>query len=109
VEKAEIRRMEVQSQPRQIVQRPPSPKLTTATPGLPKTLSRKKSITKRSDGVAQGVDPEFKPQYKTKQKTHSKMDWRCGSSSRVGLLCKCEVLSLNPSPTKNINNSKVII
>jgi hypothetical protein len=28
------------------------------------------------------------------------MDWRCGSSSR-SLLCKCEALKSNRSPTKN--------
>jgi hypothetical protein len=45
---SEIRRIEVQSQPRQIVH---------------ETLSRKKSITKKkTGGVAQGVGPEFKPQ-----------------------------------------------
>jgi hypothetical protein len=41
-----------QSQPRQI---------------LPNTLSLKKS-KKRAGGVAQGVDPEFKPQYLKKER-----------------------------------------
>jgi hypothetical protein len=45
---AEIKRIEVQSQPRQIVL---------------DTLSPKKPTTKRAGGVAQGVSPEFKPQY----------------------------------------------
>jgi hypothetical protein len=43
----EIRRIEVQSQHRQIV---------------PKTLSQKNPSQKRAGGVAQDVDPEFKPQ-----------------------------------------------
>jgi hypothetical protein len=51
-QEAEIRRMVVQSQSRQII---------------PKTLSRK-SITKRAGGVAQGEGPEFKPQYWKKKK-----------------------------------------
>jgi hypothetical protein len=45
-EKAEIRRIAVQSQPRQIV---------------PKMLSQKNPITKRTSGMVQGVGPEFKP------------------------------------------------
>jgi hypothetical protein len=49
---AEIRRIEVQSQPRKTVRRP----------------YLKETITKRAGGVAQGVGPEFKPQYSTKQK-----------------------------------------
>jgi hypothetical protein len=48
-QEAEIRRIMVQSQPRQIVQ---------------ETLSWKKPIIqKRAGGVAQGVGPEFKFQY----------------------------------------------
>jgi hypothetical protein len=45
---AEIRRIVVQSQPRQIVL---------------KTLSQKAIHKKRAGEVAQGVDPEFKPKY----------------------------------------------
>jgi hypothetical protein len=45
---AEIRRIEVESQPRQIVC---------------ETLSRKNLSQKRAGGVTQGVGPEFKPQY----------------------------------------------
>jgi hypothetical protein len=37
------------------------------------------------------------------QNSQSKMDWRCGSSSKV-LLCKHETLSSNPSPTKKEKN-----
>jgi hypothetical protein len=44
-QEAEIRRIEVQSQPRQI---------------LCDTLSRKHHLQKRAGGVAQGVGPEFK-------------------------------------------------
>jgi hypothetical protein len=51
-QKTEIRRMAVQSQPGQIVH---------------KTLSQKNPSQKRA-GVAQGVDPEFKPQYHRKKK-----------------------------------------
>jgi hypothetical protein len=45
--------MAVQSQPGQIVH---------------KTLSQKNPSQKRAGGVAQGVDPEFKPQYHRKKK-----------------------------------------
>jgi hypothetical protein len=43
-----IRRITVQSQPRQIVH---------------KTLSQKHPSQKKAGGVAQGVNPEFNPQY----------------------------------------------
>jgi hypothetical protein len=49
---AEIRSITVPSQPGEIV---------------PETLSRKPN-TKGAGGVAQGVDPEFKPQYLEKKK-----------------------------------------
>jgi hypothetical protein len=52
-QEAEIRRVEVQSQPGQIVQ---------------ETLSYKNTSQKRAGGVAQGVGPEFKPQYCIKKK-----------------------------------------
>jgi hypothetical protein len=48
-----MRRIEVQSQPGQIVLR---------------DLISKKPFTKRAGGVAQGVGPEFKPQYWKKKK-----------------------------------------
>jgi hypothetical protein len=51
-QEAEIRRM-VQSLPRQIVR---------------ETLSRKNPSQKRVGGVAQGIDPEFKPQYRKRKK-----------------------------------------
>jgi hypothetical protein len=51
-QEAEIRKIEVQSQPRQIVH---------------ETLSQKNSSQKRTGGVAQGEGPEFKPQYHKKQ------------------------------------------
>jgi hypothetical protein len=47
-QEAEIRRIEVQRQPRKIVH---------------ETLSRKNPSQKGAGGVAQGVGPEFKPQY----------------------------------------------
>jgi hypothetical protein len=47
-QEAEIRRIEVQSHPGQIVY---------------KTLSHKNLSPKRSAGVAQGIGPEFKPPY----------------------------------------------
>jgi hypothetical protein len=56
-QEAEIRRIVVRSQPRQIVH---------------KTLSRKKPLQKRAGRVAQGVGLEFKPQYcKIKKKKSS--------------------------------------
>jgi hypothetical protein len=57
-QEAEIRRISVQSQPRQIVH---------------KTLSRKKPIKKRARGVAQGVGHEFKPSTAKKEKTKNKV------------------------------------
>jgi hypothetical protein len=47
-QETEIRRIKVQSQPREIVQ---------------ESLSPKNPSQKRADGVAQGVSSEFKPQY----------------------------------------------
>jgi hypothetical protein len=52
-QQAEIRRIMVQSQPRQIVR---------------KTLSRKTLHKNRAGGVAQVEDPEFKPQYRQKKR-----------------------------------------
>jgi hypothetical protein len=53
-QEAEIRRISVQSQSRQIVH---------------ETLSQENPSQTRAGGVAQGIGPEFKPQYhkKTKQ------------------------------------------
>jgi hypothetical protein len=51
-QEAEIRRIEVQSQPRQIVH---------------EALSRKNPSHKRAGGVAQGIGPEFKSQYSQKK------------------------------------------
>jgi hypothetical protein len=57
-QEAEIRRIAVRSQPRQIVH---------------KTLSWKKSPSQKlAGGVAQGVGSEFKPQYCKKTKTDKK-------------------------------------
>jgi acyl-CoA synthetase (AMP-forming)/AMP-acid ligase II len=61
---AEIRRIEVGSQPRQIVC---------------ETLSRKNLSQNRAGGVAQGVGPEFKPQYYKKKKKDGK-DEQAGTS-----------------------------
>jgi hypothetical protein len=52
-QEAEMRRIEARSQPGQIVL---------------ETLSWKNPSQKRTDGVAQGVGPEFKPQYCKKKK-----------------------------------------
>jgi hypothetical protein len=52
-QETEIRRIMVQSQPRQIVH---------------KTLFRKTLHKNRAGGVAQGEGPEFKPQYHLKKK-----------------------------------------
>jgi ribosomal protein L32E len=55
-QEAEIRRIAVQSQMAQIVH---------------ETLSRKKKkITKKGGGVAQGIGPEFRPQYHTHIHAH---------------------------------------
>jgi hypothetical protein len=56
-QEAEIRRIEIQSQPRQIVC---------------ETLSQKNPSKNRASGVAQGEVPEFKPQYLKKKKKKSK-------------------------------------
>jgi hypothetical protein len=59
VQEAEIRRTMAQSQPGQIVH---------------ETLSGKHlEHKKRAGGVAQGVDPEFKPQYQKKKRTLHRM------------------------------------
>jgi hypothetical protein len=50
-QEAEIRRIAVQSQSRQIVLKDP--------------ISKKKHIIKKYGGVVQGIGPEFKPQYHT--------------------------------------------
>jgi hypothetical protein len=55
-QEAEIKRIAIWSQPRQIIC---------------DTLSRKNSIQKRAGGVAKGVRPEFKPQYCKKKKKAS--------------------------------------
>jgi hypothetical protein len=52
-QEADIRRITIQSQPRQIVR---------------ETLSQKNLSQKRAGGVAQGVSPEFKPQCLKKKK-----------------------------------------
>jgi hypothetical protein len=52
-QEAKIRRILVQSHPRQIVQ---------------EILSQKYPTQKRVDGVAQGIGPEFKPQYQKEKK-----------------------------------------
>jgi hypothetical protein len=51
---AEIRRITVQNQPRQIVPRDP-------------IISKNPSQKNRAGGVAQGEGPEFKPQYQKKK------------------------------------------
>jgi hypothetical protein len=70
-QEAEIRRIMVGSQPRQIVC---------------ETLSRKTLHKNRAAGVVQGEGPEFKFQYhKNKQNKTKKpqKDWGCGSSGRA--------------------------
>jgi hypothetical protein len=59
---AEIRRITVWGQPRQIVR---------------ETLSRKNPSQKRAGGVAQSVGPKFKPQYckKEKKKKSNDVHW----------------------------------
>jgi hypothetical protein len=85
-----IKRISVQSQPRQIVQG---------------TLSQKKSFAKRAGGVAQGVGPEFNPVPKKKKKKY------CPNASRprslislppgllLGVLCRGRIQEiLTPEP-----------
>jgi hypothetical protein len=77
---AKIRRIAVRNQPRQMVH---------------KTLSWKYPTQKRAGGVAQGVDPEFKPQYH-KHKIKNKQK-------------KCLLLTvvpLPPPPAPWVNSSK---
>jgi hypothetical protein len=56
-QEAEIRRILVQNQPRQIVH---------------ETLSQKNPSQKRAGGVAQGIGPEFKPSTKKKNQKNPK-------------------------------------
>jgi hypothetical protein len=58
-QEADIRRIVVQSQPRQTVQ---------------ETLSWKNTSQKRAGGMAQGEGPEFKPQYHKKKK--KEISWK---------------------------------
>jgi hypothetical protein len=58
-QEAELRRIEVQSQPGQIVH---------------KTLSRKTLHKNRAGGMAQGEGPEFKPKYCKEKTIEKKMD-----------------------------------
>jgi hypothetical protein len=57
-QEAEIRRIDVRSQPRQIVH---------------KILAQKNPSQKRGGGVAQSIGPGFKPQYREKKKTTKKL------------------------------------
>jgi hypothetical protein len=59
-QEAEIRRIKVQSQPRQ--------KKTVR-----ETLSRKTLFKNRAGGVAQGEGPKFKPQYRQKKKSSKQL------------------------------------
>jgi hypothetical protein len=68
-QEAEIRRIMVRSQPRQIVCKP---------------LSGKKPITKMAGGVAQGVGPEFKPQYYQKNPKQNKTKLTHITSTKTG-------------------------
>jgi hypothetical protein len=65
-QEAEIRRISVQSQPRQI-----------ALKTLSRLKKRKKTSQKKAGGMAQDVGPEFKPQYcKKKRKKGKKYRWK---------------------------------
>jgi hypothetical protein len=61
MQEAEIRRIMVQSQPRQIVH---------------ETLSQKNPSQKRAVGVAQGEGPEFKPQFYKTNKQKPKVEYK---------------------------------
>jgi hypothetical protein len=69
-QEAEIRRIAIRSQPRQIVC---------------ETLSWKTLHKNRAGGVAQGLGPRFKPQYLKKKKKKAKQDWGCSLSGRVSV------------------------
>jgi hypothetical protein len=63
IQEAEIRKIMVQSQPRQIVR---------------KTISRKYPTQKRTGGVTPGVGPEFKLQYCKKGEESLKLYYKKG-------------------------------
>jgi ABC-type transporter MlaC component len=64
-QEAAIRRIMVQSQPRQTVCKTLSRKKQNKT-------KQKKPSQKRAGRVAQGIGPEFKLQYRQKKKLHNK-------------------------------------
>jgi hypothetical protein len=87
-QEAEIRRMEVQSQPRQIVPRDPISKNPSCT----------HTHKNRTGGVAQGEGPEFKPQYCKNQSINKRilkyscrnfMSFFCGGRLGFGLRASC--------------------
>jgi hypothetical protein len=72
-QEAEIRRIEIQSQPRQIVyetlsQKKENKQIKKTNKQIKKKTQTNKSPQKGAGRVAQGVGPEFKPQYHTEKK-----------------------------------------
>jgi hypothetical protein len=92
-QEAEIKRVEVQSQPGQIVL---------------KTLSQKNSSLKRTGGVAQDVGPEFKPQYCKKKEGRLERTMRyligiAGTGMKVMFLYMCVCLGTDRSENHYIS------
>jgi hypothetical protein len=76
-QQAEIRRLVVQSQPRQIV---------------PETLGRKNPSQKRTGGMAQGIGPEFKPSTTKKKKKEEEEELKTEKQK----LLKCHLIMREP-------------
>jgi hypothetical protein len=90
-QEAEIRKITVRSQPRQIVH---------------ETLSQKNSSQKRTDGVAQGTGSEFKPWNRKKKKKKKKKKEKTSSQALVANTCNpsylgdCEQEDHSSRPTQ---------
>jgi ribosomal protein L44E len=92
---AEIRRIAVQSQPRQVVQ---------------ETLSQENSSQKRAGGVAQDVDSEFKPQYHKKKKKKKKQELpiQCTACSTFSIPGSCP-LKASDSSVSSVRQQKTFL
>jgi hypothetical protein len=81
-QEAEIRRIEVRSQPKANSSQNP--------------ISKKKPITKRAGGMAQGEGPEFKPQYRKKQKKNPKKQC-CGDGFTMRWVISAKLITVKPN------------
>jgi hypothetical protein len=88
-QEAEIRRIEVQSQPGQIVH---------------KTFSQKTCHKNRAGGVAQGEGPEFKPHYRRKKKKGGR---RAGDLSVVNHFSSKQSVTLGFDPPASQKKTKI--